>query len=420
MRWQIAVYTTFRMYRIIHTSANNMKQIFRSSRVILLTLAFVSTIPSVQAQLYVADNLTGDSIFVREAVLSNGVYKPIDPAVYTEIPNGETVKVVGVTTSEYSAETNRPVIEYSGKLYVAGPDGLKFSADNPSDIKNVVQSSWQEMEHTALGHFFYTPFPFILVFIFTAFGGICLLIAYRQFKKQKDCRQLMRLIPVGLLLASVVELFSLIYAGGDATWWCDPDSVGYGKSILYAFPVMVGIGLQIVVGVYYKRLFEDMTRTILSWKSVFIGVGISIPLALIAIIILAVNDLKDGTMQDIVFVSLFLTALAVGFLFSLWKNKKQLGLKVGMLFTSFSFIYAIGVIFAAVLLAFIVFKLLIAMLVYLVAFVGAIVGLGMAFGGSGSSGGGGAVWQNPDGSWTSGNGRNWNTMSEAQRNSNNK
>ncbi len=384
----------------------------RLRSVLTMFLLFCMLFPmQAEGQVYISDNLKGDSITVFVAKGKDDAFVKTDKSV--SIANGETLKYIKPLEKRYKADEGQFVAEHNGANYVVGANSVRFSPDNESWVENTVQNMTQKMEHSSVGHFFYTPVPFFFVFLFTAVGGICLLTARKRAKAGKSYGKPMMLVPAGLLLAAVIELFSLLYAGGDAAWWCEPESVGYVKSVLYAFPVMMGIGLQILVGIHYKRMLEDVTRTSLSWTSVIIGVGVSIPISLILVIVLAFSGHNEGIMPDVVFAVSFLGALAIGFLYSFWKNKKRLGIKSGLLFTSFSFIYAIGVIFAVVLLAFMIFKLIIALLVYIVAFVGAVIGLGMAFGGSGSSGG--AAWQNPDGTWSNGNGRNYKSMGEAAR-----
>lgn len=365
-----------------------MKQLTQLYRACLLTVVIIFSMLPVSAQLYIADNLIGDSISVEEANLTDGIYTATDPVVYTSIANGESVKVIGFTTSKYKVENDRPVIEYNGKTYVTGRNSLKFSPENSSDVENTIHDAMQSIQHSALGHFFYTVWPFMIVFLLTVIAGVLVWMFNRSIDTQPKGDAAHRInslysIPALLLTAAIIEVAMLVIAGSDCMSWCFPSKVGFWKSLLYVLPAFGGLVLQITVGIFYKRAIENLTNSELSWKSVFWGIGISLPLCIIAVITLAILNIRGGWMEIVSAVAL-LGSLAIGFLWSLHKNTRQVGIKMGLAFTVFSFIYALGVIIAVCLLLVIVWKLFLVILPYLI-MAGAVLFL-FAFGLDGKGG----------------------------------
>lgn len=332
-------------------------------------------------QLYVADHLTRDSI----QLTPKGEKPNAENSNIIMVPNGDTLQLVGM-------DGKKPVVEYQGKHYTTYASRLRFVSDNEAQEGNVIQDEYEARYHSAMGHFFYSPVPLLIVFALLMAAGVMMLIVGRTTTMAKAVPPLFILMGT-LLAACIVEFMFLIYTD-DITWWCDSDS--FWISLLCLLPAMLALAVQLYVGFGIKGKLEDLTGKSLSLKTAFL----SIPLAGLLAIIVAI--MHYGSMvQGLVF---FITMGACA-VYSWFKNGRGLGVVTGLAYTFFNFIYAIGALIAAAVLIVIIWNMFLIVLPYLLMGIAAVVAFAFMSGSGGSSSGGGGYrgngdqWTNIDGHW---------------------
>lgn len=332
-------------------------------------------------QLYVADHLTRDSIKL-EAVEQNPEAKGNATIM---VPNGDTLRLAGM-------DGEAAIVEYQGKQYKTYGSFMRFVSDNEAGDGNVAQDEYDERYHSAMGDFFYSPVPLIIIFVLLAVAGVAMLMVRRADTMGKALPSLATLMG-SLLVASIVEAMFLVYTD-DITWWCDSDS--FWASLFSLLPAMLALAVQLYVGIGIKKKLEELTGSSLSLKTAFL----SIPLALVLTFIVAImhyGDFVQGTV--------FLATMAVCALYSWYKNGRGLGVASGLAYTLFNFVYALGAIIAVAVLLVLVWNMFMIVLPYLLMAAAAIVAYAFMSSSSGSSSGGGGYsnngdqWTNIDGHW---------------------
>ena len=94
-------------------------------------------------------------------------------------------------------------------------------------------------------------------------------------------------IPIGLFVASLLELIGYFTLGDDFIWWCSVDKQGFWPAFISMLPFMLALVIQLGSGVLYKRYQEKRYDVKLSWRSIFIGIA-GVPVAIVILIILAI------------------------------------------------------------------------------------------------------------------------------------
>lgn len=347
------------------------------------------------AQMYEIDNLYGDSIDLKKAEKNEkGEYYGGEKAL--TLANGTLVNV------KEAVETFGVLVEYEGNYYVTYPGYLKFSKKNPSGVENTWQDVSERRQHSALGHFWYTLIPYYIILAILLAVGVMLLLLQMVKKFASLESTLLLWIPIGLFVASLLELIGYFTLGDDFIWWCSVDRQGFWPAFITMLPFMLALVIQLGSGVLYKRYQEKKYDVKLSWRSIFIGIG-GVPVAIVVLIILAICGMKNPVVQDVVATILILASLAVGFMYALTKNRKVLGNRNGLFFTVFSFVYAAGAVIALIFLAVIIVKLILIVLMWLLVIAGCIFAVAfLSSSDSGSSGGGSSsttvtYWEDADG-----------------------
>lgn len=362
----------------------------------MMVLLFVGVVFSFvsHAQMYEIDNLYGDSIDLKKAEKNEkGEYYGGEKAL--ALANGTLVNV------KEAVETFGVLVEYEGNYYVTYPGYLKFSKKNPSGVENTWQDVSERRQHSALGHFWYTLIPYYIILAILLAVGVMLLLLQMVKKFASLESTLLLWIPIGLFVASLLELIGYFTLGDDFIWWCSVDRQGFWPAFITMLPFMLALVIQLGSGVLYKRYQEKKYDVKLSWRSIFIGIG-GVPVAIVVLIILAICGMKNPVVQDVVATILILASLAVGFMYALTKNRKVLGNRNGLFFTVFSFVYAAGAVIALIFLAVIIVKLILIVLMWLLVIAGCIFAVAfLSSSDSGSSGGGSSssttYWEDADG-----------------------
>lgn len=274
--------------------------LFRLLAVLVAALGFAE---GLRAQQYETDGLLTDSVAFRSVTLRDSAYIRADE--WMLVPNGETVELLGKTAD------GEAVVLYMETHYAANPHDLRFGK-NAEGVENTLQDKMEQRRHTFIGHMFYTSFPYILIFVLLVLTGFCMLLVNKFVKKEPWTTRLLIAIPCGLLLATLLEAWAYLTIGGDIGWWCDPDRLGFGRSLEMAAPLAIAFSIQVLVGLAYKRNVERVADADISWRIT-----------------------------------------------------KALGKRLAMLFIFFSIIYAVSLFVAVVVTLVIALKIILTVLVYL-------------------------------------------------------
>lgn len=225
-------------------------------RLLVAVVATLGFAGGLRAQQYETDALLADSVEFHSVVYRDSIYTSVGKGIL--IPNGETVRLVGLT------KDGEAVVHYKGKMYAANVHDLGFG-ENADGVENTLQDKGEQRRHTFFGHMFYTPYPYILAFALLVVTGFCMLLVNKFVKKEPWATRLLLAVPCGLLLTTLLEAWAFLTIGKDIGWWCDPDRLGIGRSLLMAAPLTIGLAIQILLGVSYKRYVEREADAEISW-----------------------------------------------------------------------------------------------------------------------------------------------------------
>ena len=113
---------------------------------------------SISAQKFELDPLWGDSIECMVASKPDSLWKISEPIQSVKFPKGMEIESCGKANGYYVA------FKKDGASYMAYMGDLKFSADNPEGTVNPLSEDTVK-KHSALGHFYATYTPAVLVLI---------------------------------------------------------------------------------------------------------------------------------------------------------------------------------------------------------------------------------------------------------------
>lgn len=370
---------------------------------ILILSAVIATILSTPAiaQNYVVDNLFGDSVRVDKILLKDDKTAELPGETAFYLHPGDTVTVTRILKgNSYPAITVKGA---SGEYTITKQD-LKFCDNNPDGtVDQWADADWNK--NRGLKKFFatFTPYAIIAVLFIVAIA-----ILFLGLKVNLLRRPALYVVPVCLLIASLMEILAYWLLGTTAFWWCNPDKYGFFGSLFRVIPFVAFVAFQLFSIKLYMRLLTNDKDNELSIKPMLISIGLCVPVTLAVTFscagFLGVRDMP----LVIITVATFLLTLGIGLFISTKKNIKELGKVSGMMFSLFGIVWAIGAIVALIGLIMVIFKLILQIIVVIAGFFG--VAFAMSTGGRG----GGAVWQNPDGTWSNGNGQRYNSMGEAK------
>lgn len=199
---------------------------------------------SISAQKFELDPLWGDSIECMVASKPDSLWKISEPIQSVKFPKGMEIESCGKANGYYVA------FKKDGASYMAYMGDLKFSADNPEGTVNPLSEDTVK-KHSALGHFYATYTPAVLVLILM---GMILATFFVARKSSPAVPLALKVIPVCMLLISIIEVVGYKVLGGDMFWWCDNDRYGFFGSLFRVIPFGAVVALQF----YTFKMFETL------------------------------------------------------------------------------------------------------------------------------------------------------------------
>ena len=199
---------------------------------------------SISAQKFELDPLWGDSVECMVASKPDSLWKISEPIQTVKFPRGMEIESCGKANGYYVA------FKKDGASYMAYMGELKFSADNPEGTVNPLSEDTVK-KHSALGHFYATYTPAVLVLILM---GMILATFFVARKSSPAVPLALKVIPVCMLLISIIEVVGYKVLGGDMFWWCDNDRYGFFGSLFRVIPFGAVVALQF----YTFKMFETL------------------------------------------------------------------------------------------------------------------------------------------------------------------
>lgn len=366
----------------------------------LVTFLILGISSMASAQLYVTDDNFADSASVYQIELSSDKQSETFGVEAFKLPMGETVKVERLL----KGQTAYGLIKIDGKEYGISSGELLFSDENPEGTEDIFGDTRDRVNHSLMGKFFATMTPYwIIAILFIA----AMVFMWLGFKNEAIRRMALLVVPCCILAGSLLECWAYWVLGTSVFWWCDPDKHGFFGALFRVIPFIAIVGFQLYSIKLYMRLITDDEDNELSVKPLLLSIGLCVPITLVVVFCCAGFFDVGDTPLAIITVVTFLLSFGIGLYISTKKNLRELGKTKGTMFTLFGIAWAVGAVVAIIGLIMVIFKLILQILVV----VGAFFALAFAMG-SGGSNGGGSAWQNPDGTWSNGNGRSYGTMGE--------
>lgn len=321
----------------------------------LISLLCLCIASSAFAQFYVIDDNFADSAQVFEIKLSkDGKKQRLGDKAFM-LPMGETVKVVRLLDDE----KNIGVVNIDGKEYVMRSKMLLFSDANPAGVDDIFHDTRSRTNHSALGKFFATMTPywaitilFVIAMLFTFLG-----IIYDSFANFA-----VKLVPVCILAASMLEIWAFSVMKTDAFWWCSPDRFGFFGALFRVIPFLLFVCFQLYCIKPYMELLTDDEKNNLSVKPMILSFGLSIPVTVVVSLICSGLFGMKTPWTEIVTTLAFIISIVIGVMISAKRNFEELGKRQGLIFTIFGIIWAIGSIIAILGVIIVIFQLIIQML----------------------------------------------------------
>ena len=372
-------------------------------------------LPSV-AQKYILDDNFQDSISVYKIERAkDGSYETLGDEVM-KLPIGETVvlKRLLKENSGYGA------ITIIGKEYGVTSHGLLFSDENPEGTEDAFGDTRERTNHSWEGKFFATFTPYAIIASMFAIAMIFLFIGLAN----KIIRRIaLVVVPICLLGATSMETWAYITLGNDAFWWCSMENYGFWGSCLRVIPFVIFIVFQLCSIKGYELLLidKDKDNEGLSIKPMAISMIICLPLTIAALIITTLMG-YHGVVRDIVTVATFLLSFGIGASISLVKNIKTIGFISGLFFTLFSIVYILGSIVSIIGLIVILLELIFQVLI-ICAGIFAVLFTANNIANDKNSPAPSNNWrsrigQNEDGTWRNGDGKSYESRSQAEYHAN--
>ena len=378
--------------------------------IFMLCCVFLLTMP-MMAQKYILDDNFEDSISLYQIVPNkDGVTESLG-SVVKNVPIGEEVMLKRVLKNN----SDKGLVVYEGKEYAVYSTYLLFSDDNPEGVEDVFGDTRERAKHTWAGKFFATLFPYLLIavlfivaIVFMFLGSVSNLVRPLSIM----------VVPACIFLGSALEIWAFWTLGDNALWWCSTRRMGFFGSLLCCIPYVCFVLFQLYsIKGYERLLIGDEHEEGLSIKPMAISVAICIPVTIIVLIILNVLGIKDPW-EDIISIVALLLSFGIGVMRSHRKNVKILGNRNGLFFTLFGIVYCFAAVVAVYGLVMILIELIIQILMVIGAIVGVFYILGSTSLGS-SSGGSNNNWrsrigQKRDGTWSNGDGKSYESRSQAE------
>lgn len=309
-------------------------------RLTLFIVALLCSL-SISAQKFVLDPLWGDSVDCLVAVKTDSIWKEVVPIQKVSFAKGLEIESCGKANGHYVAFLS------SNKTFMVYMGNLKFSSDNPEGTVNPLSDN-EVKKHSALGHFYATYMPAVLVLILM---GVILVVFFVARKMPRVNSLALIIIPICMVLASIIEVVGYKTLGGDMFWWCDNDRYGFFGSLFRVIPFGVVVALQF----YTFKMFETLVfadapekhERKLSLKPALLSLAACLPVLIAYAMIVQLWLGWKGVVSDAVMGVLFLTTLLAGIIVSAKKNTEVLGAGKGLIVTVFTIVYLVGLLIAA-------------------------------------------------------------------------
>lgn len=296
---------------------------------------------SISAQKFELDPLWGDSIECMVASKPDSLWKISEPIQSVKFPKGMEIESCGKANGYYVA------FKKDGASYMTYMGDLKFSADNPEGTVNPLSEDTVK-KHSALGHFYATYTPAVLVLILM---GMILATFFVARKSSPAVPLALKVIPVCMLLISIIEVIGYKVLGGDMFWWCDNDRYGFFGSLFRVIPFGAVVALQFYTFKMFETLiFADVPaeeKGKLSLKPAMVSLAACLPVLIAYAMIVQLWLGWQGMVSDAIMFILFVGTLVSGIAISVKKNAEALGAGKGLIVTIFSVIYLVGLLIAA-------------------------------------------------------------------------
>ena len=259
------------------------------------------------------------------------------------------------------------VFKFEDEYYAALNYNLIFSKDNPTDMVNPLKENIQRRA-TRLGEFYGSTDAVKLILILIAAVTIFSFIYLKT--RLIILRPLFLIgIPLAMLVVSAIEIVGFVYFGTDIFWWCEYDELGFMGALIMLIPFGIVVWLQFYsIKAYEKGLAirskkeEEAPVKEISIKPAAISLAISFPLAIAALIVMAVYEMQKAWFFEPVAIGIFFVSLSIGIFISFKRNVVTFGFFFGVIVTLFSIVYILGCIISAGAIIAIAFQVLLQVL----------------------------------------------------------
>lgn len=201
------------------------------------------------------------------------------------------------------------------------------------------------IRHTAIGKFFYTPTPYLII---AALLLAAIVLMYRGYRTERGMNRALVVVTVALLLASLLEITAFALLHSDAFWWCGPKRYSFFGAFFRVLPFAVFSLFQLYSIKLYMWMVTDDSENELSVKPVLVSAIASIPVALAVTVVCAACGFKSSVPLALVTLGAFFATLAAGFTMAGRRNVRELGLKKDEAFTLFAIVWSVSSAIVAV------------------------------------------------------------------------
>ena len=382
---------------------------------LLFLLSFFLCVLNVSAQKYEIECARGDSANVYPASIEKMDYEGrvdtfwnvASEEVAFRIAEGEIIEAIGRKDGSQNLsggfKLSYLIFKKDGKLWGVSTEDVVFSDENPEGVKDRLLSENDIVKHTLQGKLFRSYIPYIIIALL--FLGVFLFSGY-SLKHKKYLPMARIVIPAGILVGSLLEIWAYSVLGTECFGWCDREHFGFWSSLLSIIPFALIVLYQCMsIKIYEQILFgEDFNGDVddgISIKPALYSILGVVPAVIVVALIQLALGLNNTILGDIIILIGGLAALLGGVLLSAKRNSERFGsFKMGLAVTIFGIIYIIGCIVAVWGLIVVVFKLIIQIIMIAVAIGFIFFVLPKDIFSSNGGGGGGAsqpMWRDEDG-----------------------
>lgn len=271
------------------------------------------------------------------------------------LPNGTLVTINGGEDSIKKSVLNTTVakdywedfmvVNYEGQKYYVSTEDLVMSADDNPGVKDFVNK--EKNQHTAMGHFYNSPTPYLIALVLLAFAILCALFVRAEWGLRIG---FVAAVPVLLLLVVAIEVVGIVSVGTNMLWWLNPKLYGLGTSVFRFILFAAAIVMQVFsMNLYMRGLVDPNDDSELNFKRpIYAALGGAV--AFIVVIFICGVTNWNSDVAAWVAVLAFVIITGIGIFSSAKQNVEALGLAAGILFSLFAVIYAVGLVVAIILL----------------------------------------------------------------------